>query len=192
MEKSESESVTGVNQVDTSPEKVNQEWDEIATDEKLAEVSDIEIGPGDAMQDGHSRDEPDRDKSIENLSLFLWRILKLVFSKLTPTWHVDESESEKLSGAWSAVICKWLPGAWLRFIPGGGAVIELDAIMVTIEVFEPRWGKTRKSGSVQNVVSEQAAPAGALSKNDISGKSGKQPETQSETMPEVHDVEAGK
>lgn len=192
VEKSELTPKTGVNQVDTSPEKVDQEWDEIATDEKLDQVPDSEIDASDKGQGTQAQDEPDRETATDNLSVFLWRVLRLLFRKLAPDWHVTESETGKLSDAWSAVICKWLPGAWLRYVPGGGAVIEFDAVVITIDVFEPRWGKPRKSGNTQNIVSEQATPDGGLSKKDISGKAGNKPEQKRETMQEVHDVEAGK
>ncbi len=169
----------GVNQVDTSTEKVDQEWGEIATDENIKAESEADSKPGES----ESQPEPDHEETAKKLSGFLKKIFKWSFYRFLPGWKVIESETDKLGDAWSAVIAKYLPARWVRFVPGGGAIIELDAIMVTIDIVEPRLKVPANSENIP----AQAAPAIDLSKTDNSENSRKKPESQSGAMKEVHD-----
>ena len=194
METSELKSETGVNQVDTSPEKVNQEWGEIEADEGITTANETGTNSEDAWQGGpaQAESEPDQEKTAEKLAQFLKWLFFRIFSRLAPDWNITKDESADLGDAWSAVIVKYLPVSWLRFVPGGGAVIELDALFITIDIIEPRLKKPADSRNIQNAVSGQPAPAVDSSKKPVSENSGKIQEKQSETMPEVHEIEAGK
>lgn len=192
MEKSEL--ITGVNQVDTSPETVDQEWNEIAADEKITSTTQADGGPGmeaEAGQDSLVPDEQDREKIAEKLASFLKKLFKWGFHRFAPGWRVTEDESGSLGDAWSAVIIKYLPGRWLRFVPGGGALIELDALMITIDVVEPRLKIQKNSEHIQNAVSGEAAPAVDQGKKPVSENSRKDSGNPPETMPEIHDIEGG-
>ena len=175
----------GVNQVDTSKETVDQEWGEITTDENINPADETGMASEDAGQGSPAhKPEPDREETASKINGFLKRLFSFLFRRFAPGWNVTGDESADLSDAWSAVIAKYLPGRWLRFVPGGGALIELDAIMITIDIIEPRLKTPANSENNQ----EQAAPAVDSSKTERSEKPGKRPEPQSGVMKEVHET----
>ncbi len=183
----------GVNQVDTSPERVDQEWAEIAADEGITTTSEAREGdtgtaaaaPG---QGGPGQPGPDREQAAEKLGGFLRLLLGWVFRRFAPAWEVTKAETEKLGSAWAAVVCKYLPAGWLRHVPGGGASIELDAILITVEIIEPRIGRPanpEKPEPETGTGPETTAPAGPPAPQGSDLKFGN-------VLPEVHEVEAGK
>ncbi len=180
-----------VNNVDTSSEKVDQEWDEIAADEKISKDFVDRAMYGDTGPGDPDPGEQDTGDATEKLASFLTDLFSLCFRLITPDWRVKEDESQSLGDAWSAVIIKYLPGRWLRFVPGGGALIEIDALVITVKIVKPRLEIQKDSEHVQNPVSGQPAHTVDLSKKPVSEKSRKKSENPPETMPEVHEVEGG-
>jgi len=140
----------GTNEVDTSPERVEGEWESIESEENL-NPSSINEDTGEVTYS----DRPDdvvstRDGSVEKLSGLLSIGFLFGFAWTAPAWQVGKEECEKLGLVWSRVLAKYLPLSWLRFIPDmtggeGSECLECDAIAVTIMIVKPRLDKPLKS-----------------------------------------------
>lgn len=135
-----------VNQVDTSEERLEREWGEL----------DAELGEsGQAASGDESAEEAGAAPS--SLAPLLSMVFSLGVNLLAPAWALTKAEIDRLAGAWSPVIVKWIPAAWLQpFQGGGGVCVECTAIGTTVEIFVPRLGRPRFEGQAE----QQAAPAG--------------------------------
>lgn len=63
-------------------------------------------------------------------------LLKPTFANLAPLWNVTDTECDMLGQAYGAVLDKYFPG---------GMGVEATAVIVTLAVFAPRWGKPARS-----------------------------------------------
>lgn len=57
---------------------------------------------------------------------------------LAPAWGVTEAECKTLGDAWGCVVDKYFPSGL------GAYGVEISAVLVTVAVFGPRWGRPRK------------------------------------------------
>jgi hypothetical protein len=150
------ETTQGVNSVDVSDEKINWEWEEIITDEKIDVTEQNEV---DQEQPDQGNQDDDREKAGENLSGFLSLAFNYGFALTVPLWEVTKTECEELGAAWSRVIVKYLPFSWLRFIPGGtggpGVCIECDALLLTIKIVQPRLAAEQGNTEQPNEVKQE-------------------------------------
>lgn len=169
------EKSAGVNEVNVSEDRIQAEIDAVASEENIAD----EMVEGSEVSEGAPEINQDLSSYAERLSGLMAGLFNLGFKLFAPGWGVTEKESGNLGITWSAVVVKYLPGSWLRFIPdsgGGGDCVECDAIAATVEVVKPRL---------------EAAMVEA-----VADQPGRQPEavtaveTQSDAMPDVH--QAGK
>ena len=135
-DKPEKQKSIGTNDVDVSPEKVEQEWQEIAIDEGIDLLS----------PETSSEDSPEpvqeRPGNLDERCIGLLAVLMSIgFPVLLPSWQVVKEEVGALAVAWGRVLSKYIPVGWARYLPdvGGGdgsECIELDALVTTIQFIE--------------------------------------------------------
>ena len=88
-------------------------------------------------------------------------LIGAAFRIVAPAWGVSEAEARELAGAWAPVLDKYFPDGLVLSI-------EFNAVIVTLALIGPRWGKPRQlpapvsSGAVVGVGRDNA-PAADLS-----------------------------
>lgn len=138
--------VKAVNDVDVSPDLINNEWDNIARDEGVS-VDDVDSQSEFAL---HPDDETQqRDQAVSRVAALLGYVFGLGFVFFTPAWQVASDEVSRLAAVWARVTAKYLPLSWLGHIPDvsggdGSECIECDAIAVTFQVIGPRINQPRQ------------------------------------------------
>ncbi len=169
----------GVNDVDVSEERQAREWAAVIEEHGIepppATASDAEQGEaGEAV-------DIDREEAAENLAGWLAGAAAFVFAYWAPAWRVTQEECAKLGQAWARVATKYLPASWLRYIPGGGdgPCPECEAVAVTWQVIGPRWEIPLRG--------EDQQPEPAAAGNAQPEAPSVEPQT--DTMPEVHELE---
>jgi len=130
-----------MNQVDVSPERVAQEWRQIAADEGFTAAPH---NPGKGTRPDAPGPSLPPDAHAAKLAGVLASLLKIASGAwFTPAWKITSEECNKLGQVWGRVAAKYMPAAWLRWLPdtsgGQSECLECDAVAVTLEVFGPRW-----------------------------------------------------
>ncbi len=133
-----------VNNVDTSDERVDREWEAIKEEEHVNEPN-----PEDGIDnnnDENDRIDVVREKAAEQWSDFFGRVVYGFMGKFKPDWKISMPESLRIGKVWARVAAMRLPKVAINKISLSRDVApEIDAIWVTIEILAPRImdGKTR-------------------------------------------------
>lgn len=68
----------------------------------------------------------------------LTAVMVPMFATLCPNWNVTNEECSNVAQAWGPVLDKYLPDWVTRF------GVEVNAVLITLLVFGPRWSTPRK------------------------------------------------
>ena len=71
-----------------------------------------------------------------------------MFSMLCPNWCVTNEECSQVAAAWGPVLDKYLPDWATKF------GVEVNAVLITVLVFGPRWSTPRKIEVIQKEKTE--------------------------------------
>lgn len=103
-------------------------------------LEDIAAAAEQAEQEYIPRDEPGAEtkESPAEISTaeLLAAVLKPTFAIVCPAWKITDKETQSLADAYGKVLDKYFPD--LSF------GVELEALMITVIVFGPRYGKPSK------------------------------------------------
>ena len=141
------------NEVDTSEERVNSEWDAIEEEHGLNPEPAPEID-SEVSEEPKPVSHEDRTESVAGILGFVFSI---GFGWFAPTWRVGKEEVSSLSDAWSKLLVKHLHPDIVAVFSGsgaGGLDVELGAIRATFEVVQPRM----MGRKIPKPVSEKAEP----------------------------------
>lgn len=81
-------------------------------------------------------------------------VLVPMFATLCPAWSVTNDECKQVAQAWGPVLDKYLPDWATRF------GLEVNAVLITVLVFGPRWSTPRKIVDVKK--DQQETPGAAV------------------------------
>ena len=111
--------------------------DEKAALDEAARAAAAALAPPVAVGDAAAALAPPAPPVQPSTAEMLAPLLGAAFRLLVPAWGVEEVESRELAAAWAAVLDKYFPGG----VPIG---VEVNALIVTLAVFGPRWDKPRR------------------------------------------------
>lgn len=145
QEPSISQDSTGQNNVDVSEARIQKEIRAFAEDEKLTlEPLKETDNPDDITQPAESVPQVDIEQATQSMGVLIANGFYFGAKYLKPVWNILEDEASAFGMAWAKVVVKYSPLSWLRFIPnlsggtGESVCIECDAVLVTINIAQPR------------------------------------------------------
>lgn len=133
------------NNVDVSPQRIEKELAEAAAEENLVLTGPPLPGSDDAQAPEAAQDlpAPDYEKNAINAGVLLSMLTEYGLKYLAPAWQITRDQCAAVGMSWGKVAAKYLPASVLRYLPDmtgsedGSECVECDALMTTLQVFEP-------------------------------------------------------